>query len=89
MMYSTTMKPREPCDSTVVSMEEFNRLVHMNLNLIQIIEQDYQPLRESCWNLEKQQVEKGQLIESLEKKVRELKRQLGSRDLAGSHHRFY
>lgn len=51
----------------------------MNLNLIKIIEEDYQPLRESCWSLEQQQMEKAELIDSLEKKVRDLKRQLGSR----------
>lgn len=35
----------------MVSVEKYNQMLNMNLNLIKIIEGAYHPLKESCWNL--------------------------------------
>lgn len=35
----------------MVSVEKYNQMLNMNLNLIKIIEEGYHPLKESCWNL--------------------------------------
>ena len=63
----------------MVSVEEFNRVVNMNISLMRIIEEDYRPLRVSVGQLRQEQEERGRLIDNLEEQVRVLREKAGVR----------
>lgn len=60
----------------MVPLEEFNRMVNINLKLIKLIEEDYRPIRTSVSHLEQQHHQRRRMIEALEERVHRIRGEL-------------